>query len=290
MDGIAARTRTLTLRDGRCLAYAQWGPDEGDPVVYLHGALGSRLERHREDEDYRRLGVRLITVDRPGHGLSSSHEDGTLQDFADDLEELLDHLGLLYAGVLGHGTGGLNVLAFAHRHPARVRVAGVVSGVGMIERPGGMEGLGKRVKRIYRNARSNPRRAGAEMRINVLAFRYRPSLAFRGIGNPTVTSNPEFQRRFREALLEGARAGTGGFVSDIAISAGRWGFDPAEIPTPIYWWHGSDDAVSPLSHAQYVIDQVPDAGLTVIDGGGHFMIHEEIESILSSLSPRTLVN
>jgi hypothetical protein len=96
----------------------------------------------------------------------------------------------------------------------------------MIERQGATEELSERVRRIYRNARTSPRRARAEMRMNVLAFRHRPSLAFKRLGNRSVTSKPEFQRRFREALIEGARPGVDGFLSDIVLSTGPWGFDP----------------------------------------------------------------
>jgi pimeloyl-ACP methyl ester carboxylesterase len=67
------------------------------------------------------------------------------------------------------------------------------------------------------------------------------------------------------------------------------GIRPAEIRAPIHWWHGNEDAVSPLSHAQHVLERLPGAGLTVIDEGGHFMIHEEIDGILTSLAPHTLV-
>ncbi|MFI4992541.1 MAG: alpha/beta fold hydrolase [Solirubrobacterales bacterium] len=67
----ARQAQTLRLCDGRNLGYAEWGSTDGDALLYLHGGLGSRLERHRMDERYRELGVRLITVDRPGHGLST---------------------------------------------------------------------------------------------------------------------------------------------------------------------------------------------------------------------------
>jgi pimeloyl-ACP methyl ester carboxylesterase len=281
----AATTQTLALRDGRRLGYAQWGAGDGDPILYLHGGLGSRLERQRDDETYRSLGVHLVTVDRPGHGLSSSHEGRTPHDFADDLVELLNHLGFGPVAALGHSAGGLYVLALAHRHPALVRVAGVVSGIGIIDRPGGMEGLVPRIRRTYRNAREQPPLARAEMRINVAAFRYRPAFAFKQLSDRKVTSNPDFQRRFREALLEGARQGVRGFVSDIAVDTGPWGFNPTDIQVPVRWFHGDKDSASPLGHAQYVIDILPDAELTVVDGGGHFMIHTIIEDVISALAP-----
>jgi pimeloyl-ACP methyl ester carboxylesterase len=277
-------TRTLLLRDGRTLAYAQWGADDALPVLYLHGGLGSRLERHRDDETYRTLGVRLITVDRPGHGLSSAQKNRTPQDFAEDLDQLLDHLGLGEVATLGYSAGGLYALAFAHRFPARVRVAGIVSGIGIIDRPGGLDGLVPRFQRTYRNAREKPHVARIEMGINVSVFRYIPAVGFRQLSDRKVTSTPQFQRRFREALLEGARQGAGGFVEDIAVDVGPWGFDPEDVSIPVRWWHGTRDSASPLSHAQHVVERLPDAELTVIDGGGHFMLYTMPEDVLATLA------
>jgi pimeloyl-ACP methyl ester carboxylesterase len=286
MGGDGQRGQTLALRDGRHLGYAQWGADDGVPILYLHGALGSRLERHRDEESLRGLGMRMVTVDRPGHGLSSPHNRRTPRDFADDLDELLDHLQLGAVTALGQSAGGLYVLALAYCHPSRVESAGVVSGIGIIDRPGGMDGFVPRFRRTVRNAQKRPLLARAEMRVNVAAFRYRPTFAFKQMSNRKVTSNPEFQRQFRETLFEGARHGVRGFVDDIAVNTGPWGFDPADVRMPVRWWHGDKDSASPLSHAQYVCDRLPDAELTVVDGGGHFMIHTIIEDVLTSLSPR----
>jgi len=280
-----ANTQTLALRDGRRLGYAQWGAGDGDPVLYLHGGLGSRLERHRDEGTYRALGVRLITVDRPGHGLSSPHAGRTLRDFAEDLKELLDHLKLDTVTALGFSNGGMNALGFACHHPARVRAVGVVSGIGTFEGPGAMEDLAPRMQRTYLNARKRPLLARTEMRVNVAAFRYRPSFAFKQLGNRKVTSDPEFQRGFREALLEGARQGVRGFVSDIALNTAPWGFDPSEVRVPVRWWHGQKDMTSPVSHAQHVCDRLQDVELTITDDGGHFVIHTIIEDVLSALAP-----
>ena len=286
MNAAAASSQTLALRDGRRLGYAQWGATDGDPILYLHGGLGSRLERHRDDETLARLGVRLLTVDRPGHGLSSPHPGRTPRDFADDLHDLLNHLQIAAVTALGFSMGGLYVLALASRHPSRVSCGAIMSGIGLIDGPDGMAGLAPRITRTYRNARRRPRLATAEMRVNVAAFRYRPAFAFKHLSNRKVTSQPGFQRAFREALFEGARHGVRGFVDDIAVGTGPWGFNPQELPLPIRWWHGENDATSPLSHARHVTACLPHAELTVVPGGGHFMIHTIMDDLLSDLAAR----
>ena len=56
--------QTLRLRDGRQLAYAEYGDPDGPAVVHCHGQPGSRLEGRLAETAARRLSVRLITLDR----------------------------------------------------------------------------------------------------------------------------------------------------------------------------------------------------------------------------------
>ncbi len=273
----------LRLRDGRDLGYAEWGSTDGDPLLYLHGGLGSRLERHRTDERYRELGVRLITVDRPGHGLSTYQPTRTPQGFAEDLARLLDHLGLERVALLGYSAGGIYALAFAERHAERVRSLGVLSGLGVIDRPSGTDGLVPRFQRTYRNARDHPVLARAEMRANIAAFRYAPKYAFKQISDRKVTSMPHVQQPMREAILEAARKGVRGVVTDVAVATGPLGFEPANVRTPVKWWHGDHDSASPIAHAEHLTSLLPDGELNVIDGGGHFMAYTLIEDVFDQL-------
>ncbi len=66
----ATTTATTTADDGRTLAFCEWGDPEGAPVFSLHGTPGSRLTRHRDEDVYRRAGVRVITYDRMGELLT----------------------------------------------------------------------------------------------------------------------------------------------------------------------------------------------------------------------------
>jgi pimeloyl-ACP methyl ester carboxylesterase len=81
----------LTLRDGRTLAWHEWGAPDGIPVLRLQGTPNSRFARH---PIWERLGVRVIMADRPGYGASTRMPGRGLALVADDLVELLDHLGL----------------------------------------------------------------------------------------------------------------------------------------------------------------------------------------------------
>ena len=67
----------LTLRDGRTLAYHEWGVPDGVPVLRLQGTPGSRFSRYPKPEVWQRLGVRMIMADRPGYAEVRYHALGS---------------------------------------------------------------------------------------------------------------------------------------------------------------------------------------------------------------------
>jgi pimeloyl-ACP methyl ester carboxylesterase len=123
----------LTLRDGRTLAWREYGPPGGRPVFSFQGTPGSRFNRHAHEESYERLGVRLIVADRPGYGASTRMPGRGISVAADDAAELLDHLELERVHATGGSGGGPHVLAFAARHPACVQAVTVVVGAAPLE-------------------------------------------------------------------------------------------------------------------------------------------------------------
>ncbi|HEY3707627.1 MAG TPA: alpha/beta hydrolase [Terracidiphilus sp.] len=71
-------------------------------------------------------GYRVIAHDRRGHGRSGQTCDGNNMDqYADDLAELMTHLDINDATMVGHSTGGGEVVRYIARH-GKQRVAKVV--------------------------------------------------------------------------------------------------------------------------------------------------------------------
>lgn len=94
---------TFTLPDGRQLGFAQYGDPNGRAVLYQHGIPGSRIEACRYDALGWELGVRIVSVDRPGYGLSSGvagYRDRTVAGWAEDVERLVEFLGIQEYAVL----------------------------------------------------------------------------------------------------------------------------------------------------------------------------------------------
>ena len=81
-DGLAYEDGSLTLRDGRELAWRWWGEEGGRPVLKLQGTPGSRFFRNYDPQVQLGLGVRYLMADRPGYGGSTRKPGRGIADFA----------------------------------------------------------------------------------------------------------------------------------------------------------------------------------------------------------------
>ncbi|MBW2547908.1 MAG: hypothetical protein DRH23_06320 [Deltaproteobacteria bacterium] len=115
---------TLHLRDGRKLAYAEYGDPHGYPVMLFHGNPSSRLSWGLIPDSPFRPHLRLIAPDRPGFGRSDFQPGRRLLDWPDDVSELAEALGLNRFAVLGVSGGGPATLACAWRIPERLTAVG----------------------------------------------------------------------------------------------------------------------------------------------------------------------
>jgi pimeloyl-ACP methyl ester carboxylesterase len=111
----------LVVADGRRIGYRVRGDRTGQVLVYFHGQPGSRLEADLiPDFEMSRLGITIISFDRPGMGNSDLI---TAQDITVDVEDavrLTDHLGIDRFAVMGTSAGGPPALALTAIHPERV--------------------------------------------------------------------------------------------------------------------------------------------------------------------------
>lgn len=105
----------LKLSDGTDLYYKDWGT--GDPIVFSHG-WPLNADAFEDQMIYlANKGFRVIAHDRRGHGRSSQPWDGNnLDQYADDLAELVHHLKLKNVVHVGHSTGGGEVARYIGRH------------------------------------------------------------------------------------------------------------------------------------------------------------------------------
>jgi pimeloyl-ACP methyl ester carboxylesterase len=292
MTGVTSRPRTdrtVTLRDGRALAFAEWGDLDGRPVFLFHGRPGSRLLCPDEDATAA-AGVRLITVDRPGYGRSDPRPGRTLLDWADDVEELADRFDLASFPIIGWSSGGPHALACGIRIPTRVTAIGLAASPGPCDAvPGAWEDQPEEVRTLTELLRRDPSAALDGIRKRLQWFADDPeSLLARGGGGPddpddAILADPTVLEHMNLWMREGARQGSTGFVEDWIAEQGPWGFSASEIPHEVHVWWGERDALVKRADTEYLAFALPRAGLTTYPNDGHLFPVTHWREMLGSL-------
>jgi pimeloyl-ACP methyl ester carboxylesterase len=119
----------VILNDGRTLGFAEYGDPSGEPVLEFHGVPGSRLEAWYYDDAGKRVGARVIGIDRPGFGISTYRKDYRIADWPSDVLEFANALGLTRFAVAGVSSGSPYALACARFIPERLKACAIVSGI-----------------------------------------------------------------------------------------------------------------------------------------------------------------
>ena len=260
---------TLRLKDGRLLGYAEYGDPAGLPVIGFHGMPGSRLFMKVMEEAALNAGARIIAPDRPGYGLSEPRKSGTLMNYLDDIVELADALALDRFGVMGVSGGGPYPLAFSYKHPRRVSVAALISGIGPLRLPNSTRGMVSINKYMFRLGHLSPGLTGW-----LLAQLIRASLPSmekheRNGTSPTGDLSPEVFAVLASDQRESIRTGSRGLSFDMGILWQPWGFEFKNIRTRVYLWHGDADNLAPAMLAHHIADHVPGCEAVFYPGEGH---------------------
>lgn len=116
----------LRTRDGQSLAVSLSGvPASGKKLVLVHSLA---MDRHFWGPVAHLLAdaAQILTFDCRGHGESDKPRQAyTVEQFADDVADLLDHLNWDKAVIAGASMGGTVALAFAAHHPQRTAGLGL---------------------------------------------------------------------------------------------------------------------------------------------------------------------
>ena len=104
--------------DGLKLRYFECG--EGEPLILIHG-LGDCIEGWTFQYDELSEHFRVVALDLRGFGMSDVPDEITIADFAVDVKNLMDHLELSRANLLGLSMGGVVCMEFYKQHPGRVK-------------------------------------------------------------------------------------------------------------------------------------------------------------------------
>lgn len=280
-----------TLPDGRQLGWRVWGDPDGRPLLRLQGTPGSRLSIPPLHHEWTRQRLRVIMTDRPGFGLSTRLPGRRVVDIADDYARLLDRLDLGSVAVLGISGGGPHALAFAVRHPERVRALSIVAGVPPLN-DDDVSLVPKANATSYELAKEGweaLHRFTEEEREVMLAdpvAGLRASMVNAPPDDQRIMLEPSWQEAHSTGVREALRQGGEGWTDETMAILSPWGFEPEQVRPHVSWWAGEADINCPISAVRRYVDRLPSADLHVWEGAGHLRQYLRAHEFLGDLTHR----
>ena len=251
--------------DGSVLAYTETGDLCGDPVFMMHGTPGSRKGPLPKASLLYRAGIRLITYDRPGYGLSTWGDAERRMrpgDSAVHVAAIADEIGIDKFVVAGRSGGARHALACLAELPDRVMAGGILAGPA----PEGIfedidQHAGEAAENVetftvmpdsekqekYTRLARQIRKYGGMAMLGYLASQLQPDDRRIIVGHRLVAP---LIKTYEEAI----RCGSNGWLYDLA-GAEDWGFDPENIEQKVKIWHGPDDGTVSTNQA-YILDAI----------------------------------
>lgn len=266
MAPVAPIDQVIVNLHGRQLAYREWAGTE-PALVMIHGVGSSGTEWGEIVPTLASAGHRVIVVDLPGHGNSTkARGDYSLGAMANTIRDLLDHLAVERAILVGHSLGGGIALQFTYQFPDRTGGLVLMSSGGL-----GAETIG------WLRAASLPG-SGA-----VLAMvGSRPVIrAANWIGRRVrcVGADPDVLRPAtleRLSMMFGDPDSRLAFLATLRSVVDHHGQRVSalekltvvhHLPVLLIW--GELDPTIPLEHARNAVERLPGAELVVFPGVGH---------------------
>jgi pimeloyl-ACP methyl ester carboxylesterase len=281
--------QSVLLKDGRKLAFSEYGDPHSKPVFHFHGSGGSRLEKPSDPSVLSDLRVRLISTDRPGHGLSDPRIGRRLLDWPDDICQIADQLGVERFSVMGWSAGGPYALACAYKLPERVNSAALISGLAPPDRPHPYEGLPFANRALMFSAR----------RFHPLVFLARRMMlpmindSSESAGEGLIRAFPEVDQKilgmpgnteqFVADIQEGYRQGSHGPAEDDILVNSAWGFRLEEIRVRVDIWQGELDRNVPINQAEFMHARLPNSRLIVLSRQAHVYLLNSWREVLEKL-------
>ena len=292
------RDNVLKLRDGRKLGFAEYGKPDGIPWLLFHGTPGCRLMSRLETESWvKGNGIRAIVPERPGYGLSDPAPRRKIMDWAVDVEELADHLGLARYHVAGGSGGGPYALACAIHAPERVLSATLICSGGPPEVMPLSKEMNSGNRRVFFLARYAPLILRCLIAINAKSINKSMNKPRAELGSKRAEKMarlkskklaklrlPEWDRHaFEKKNSEDARMevkeifrqGGDGMYRDLLLVSRPWHLDLKELAVPVFMWHGAADTHVPISTARAFSSLIPGCEAHFIPDAGHMLLASE---------------
>lgn len=282
-------THVVKAPDGRRLSVESLGDPDGKPVLLMHGTPGGRNGPRPRGIILYRLGIRLISYDRPGYPGSDRKAGRSVADAAGDVEAIADYFGFHRFSVVGRSGGAPHALACAALLKERVICVAALCSLA----PCDAEGLDWTAGMADSNIRAYEK-AEADLQSLIATFNERaghvrdnsegllkllwPELAGE---DKEVIGDITLRRIIAQVHTNALRDSVDGWIDDVVAMSRPWKFELSSIEAPVKLWSGSNDVFSPANHSYWLEKHIGTAMLEVDCGKSHFGAVEKLPKILA---------
>jgi 3-oxoadipate enol-lactonase len=245
--------------NGINLAYSDAG--QGIPLVFLHAFPFNRTMWEPQLKSLSDR-FRVIAIDLRGHGESDAPLwRYSMDQFADDVKGLLDHLAIRQAVLVGLSMGGYIIFSFWRRYPERVKALVLAD---TRATPDNDEGRAKRIAMAQALYKDGP---------NAVADLMMPML----LSPASQTGRPDLVQRVRRIIT---CTQLSGIIGDLMALHDRPDSVPLlkDITCPTLVLVGEQDIGTPPSDARLIAEGIKGARLEIIPGAGHISNLEQPEA------------
>jgi pimeloyl-ACP methyl ester carboxylesterase len=268
----------------RLLAVEDSGPAAGVPVL-VHNGDGSRHIFPPTAREAARAGFRLIGYDRPGCGLSTAMPGRTIADCVQDVQLILDSLGISRAAAWGSSGGGPYALASAALLPGVFDAVCLFASIAPYGAPdldftAGMS-WGEAAREQIDLFFTDPARAQAEFLAEVPDQLARQSDArwWMERWGKRAGHDAAHNQEWADHLAASAADGSGGgWWDDWTAVLRPWGFRLSAVHAPVALWQGLQDEAVPAAHARWLASALPRAELHLAAKEDHTNVEENNRS------------
>jgi len=268
-----------TTRQGMKLAFHEYGDPQGIPLFFYHGT-GSHVHGMLLHKPGRKHGFRIIAPDRPGVARSDFRHGWTILEYAQNMADLADELGIPTFGAIGISGGGPSLMASAFAIPDRLScVVDLACAMPLYQDPEMIKHLGA-MDRLYAELGSHLPLSLFEIPFSLLGmmqtFMKSPKSFAKMFDSSLCPADkelfklPELQYLFMRDFQELFRHGAEGPAYDAQTVYKEWGFSLADIDIHIEVFQGTADIFIPRQFSEYLAHTAKNVRLNLIEGQGHF--------------------
>ena len=279
LDELENHVRFHKTRHGTRLAIHEYGDPKGRPIIFYHGT-GSHVHvmlLHKPGLEY---GFRIIVPDRPGVAQSDFRRGWTILDYAQDMADLADDLGIGSFGAMGISGAGPTLMASAFAIPERLHfVVDLACALQVYSDPAMTKYLGT-MDRIYARLGIRLPLAVFKIPFSLLGFMQTVMKSPKSFAKMFDSSLcpadrelfklPDFQYLFMRDFQELFRQGSNGPAYDAQTVYKDWGFSLSDINIPIEVFHGTEDKFVPPQFSDYLFKHAKKVHINPVAGQGHF--------------------